>query len=62
MVNMQGIIEALKENGLRDKVKVIIGGAPVSEEFARSIGADGYGADGFEAVRIVESLIPSNDA
>jgi len=37
-------------------VKVIIGGAPVSEEFAGSIGADGYGADGFQAVAVVESL------
>ncbi len=56
MINMRETIQALTENGLRDKVKVIIGGAPVSEEFAQSIGADGYGADGFEAVRMVESL------
>ena len=41
---------------LRDKVKVIIGGAPVSEDFAKSIGADGYGADGFQAVAVVETL------
>jgi 5-methyltetrahydrofolate--homocysteine methyltransferase len=56
MVNMGETIQALKDSGLRDKVKVIIGGAPVSEEFARSIGADGYGADGFQAVAMVESL------
>jgi len=56
MTNMKGVIEALTENGLRDEVKVIIGGAAVSEEFAQSIGADGYGADGFDAVRVVESL------
>jgi len=56
MVNMQDTIEALKESGLRDKVRVIIGGAPASEEFAQSIGADGYGADGFQAVELVESL------
>ena len=56
MANMRDVIEALTESGLRDKVKVIIGGAPVSEEFAGSIGADGYGADGFQAVAIVESL------
>jgi 5-methyltetrahydrofolate--homocysteine methyltransferase len=56
MVNMGETIQALKDNGLRNKVKVIIGGAPVSEEFAQSIGADGYGADGFQAVAIVESL------
>ena len=56
MVYMGETVQALKESGLRDTVKVIIGGAPVSEEFARSIGADGYGADGFQAVAVVESL------
>ena len=56
MLNMKDTIQALTDQGLRDKVKVIIGGAPVSEEFAQSIGADGYGADGFQAVAIVESL------
>jgi 5-methyltetrahydrofolate--homocysteine methyltransferase len=61
MVHMADTIQALNENGLRDKVKVIIGGAPVSEEFAKSIGADGYGADGFQAVRIVDSLASAED-
>ena len=56
MVHMGETVEALKESGLRDSVKVIIGGAPVSEDFARSIGADGYGADGFQAVAMVQSL------
>jgi 5-methyltetrahydrofolate--homocysteine methyltransferase len=56
MVNMRDTIQALEESGLRDKVKVVIGGAPVSEEFAQSIGADGYGADGFQAVAVIESL------
>jgi 5-methyltetrahydrofolate--homocysteine methyltransferase len=56
MVHMGDTIKALTESGLRDKVKVIVGGAPVSEEFAGSIGADGYGADGFQAVALVESL------
>jgi len=56
MAHMGETIQALKDNGLRDNIKVIIGGAPVSEEFANSIGADGYGADGFQAVAIVESL------
>ncbi len=59
MVHMEETIQALKENGLRDNVKVIIGGAPVSEEFAQSIGADGYGADGFQALAMVESLSSS---
>jgi 5-methyltetrahydrofolate--homocysteine methyltransferase len=56
MVNMKDVVEALKEAGLRDRVKIIVGGAPVSEEFATSIGADGYGADGFRALAIVEEL------
>ena len=56
MIHMRDTIEALTESGLRDKVKVIIGGAAVSEEFAQSIGADGYGADGFQAVRLAEAL------
>jgi len=56
MTQMRDTVQALNESGLRDTVKIIIGGAPVSEEFAQSIGADGYGADGFQAVAIVESL------
>jgi len=56
MIHMRDTIEALTESGLRDNVKVIVGGAPVSEEFAKSIGADGYGADGFQAVAVVEAL------
>jgi len=56
MIHMGDTIQILTESGLRDSVKVIIGGAPVSEEFAGSIGADGYGADGFQAVAVVESL------
>ncbi|MFC2035489.1 B12-binding domain-containing protein [Chloroflexota bacterium] len=56
MMQMRDTVQALTENGLRDKVKVIIGGAPVSEEFAQSIGADGYGANGFQAVAVVEAL------
>lgn len=53
---MKETIDSLAEAGLRDKVKVIIGGAPASAEFAAEIGADGYGADAFDAVRMVEGL------
>jgi 5-methyltetrahydrofolate--homocysteine methyltransferase len=53
---MGDVIQTLGDNGLRDKVKVVIGGAPVSAEFAQSIGADGYGADGFKAIAVIESL------
>jgi 5-methyltetrahydrofolate--homocysteine methyltransferase len=56
MIHMDDTIKALIEAGLRDKVKVIVGGAPVSPEYAESIGADGYGADGFQALAVVESL------
>jgi 5-methyltetrahydrofolate--homocysteine methyltransferase len=56
MAQMGPVIEALTESGLRDQVKIIVGGAPVNEAFAKEIGADGYGADGFHAVTVVESL------
>jgi len=56
MARMADVIQMLEESGLREQVKVIVGGAPVSEEFAQSIGADGYGADGFQAVAVVEAL------
>ncbi len=59
MIHMKDTIQALTEAGLRDEVRVIIGGAAVSEEFAQSIGADGYGADGFQAVKLVENLSAS---
>jgi 5-methyltetrahydrofolate--homocysteine methyltransferase len=56
MVTMEDTINALKENGLRDGVKIIVGGAPVSQDYAESIGADGYGADGFHAVTVIEAM------
>jgi len=56
MVIMGEIIEALKENGLRDKVKVLVGGAAVSEEFAQEIGADAYCMDGFHALAVLEKF------
>ncbi len=56
MVHMEDTIRALADSGIRDDVKVVIGGAPVSAEFAQRIGADGYGADGFQAIAVVESL------
>ena len=56
MVAMGEIVEALKQNGLRDKVKVLIGGAAVSNEYAEEIGADAYCVDGFEAVRVLDGF------
>ena len=57
MLMMKKVIEALESEGLRDQVKVIVGGAPVTKEFAEEIGADCYGADAGSAVRIVKSLL-----
>ena len=56
MVNMKSVIEALAAAGLREKVKVMVGGAPVTESWARSIGADGYGKDAPAAVGLARSL------
>ena len=50
-------IEALKTAGLRDQVKVIIGGAPVTEAYARDIGADGFAPDASRAVTLTKSLV-----
>jgi 5-methyltetrahydrofolate--homocysteine methyltransferase len=57
MPNMKTTIEALKAAGLRDQVKVIIGGAPVTEAYARDIGADGFATDASRAVTLAKSLI-----
>ncbi len=56
MVVMGKIIEALKENGLRDKVKILIGGAAVSNEYAQEIGADAYCVDGFHAIKVLDTF------
>ena len=60
MSEMKKVIEALEEKGLRNNVKVIIGGAPVDSAFAQKIGADGYGDDATEAVRQARRLIAGN--
>ncbi len=57
MPSMNACIAALKEAGLRDQVKVLIGGAPVTEEFARQIGADGYAPDASSAARKAKQLL-----
>jgi len=56
MVVMAEVVNALKEAGLRDNVKVVIGGAAVSPEYAEEIGADAYCADAFEAVKVLEQI------
>lgn len=57
MLQQKKLIEALTEAGLRDKVKVMIGGAPVTENYAREIGADGYAEDAISAVDLAFRLI-----
>ena len=57
MPEMKKIINALTESGLRDKVKVMVGGAPVNETYARQIEADGYAADAGESIEIAKQLL-----
>lgn len=54
---MQEVIQALEHDGVRQQVKVMIGGAPVSEAFARQIGADGYSDNANSAVSLAKSLL-----
>ncbi len=54
---MRDLIDALNAAGIRDKYKVMVGGGPVSAEWAKAIGADAYGKDAAEAVRIAKSLL-----
>ena len=57
MQNMGKVVDLLREAGLRDKVKVIIGGGPVSTAFANKIGADGYAINATDAVHLVRELL-----
>ncbi|GMQ60107.1 corrinoid protein [Vallitalea sediminicola] len=57
MPNMKAVIDALEEKGLRDKVKVMIGGAPVTDNFAEEIGADRYTVDAASAAEVAKELI-----
>ena len=57
MLNMRKTIDLLREKGLREKVKIMVGGAPTTEEFAQSIGADGYAPEAGSAVELVKKVI-----
>ena len=57
MVNMKTVIDGLREAGIRDQVKVIIGGAPVTQAYADQIGADGYAADAATGVDVAKKLL-----
>lgn len=60
MSSMVGTIQAIKEAGYREKVKVIIGGAPLTAAYATQIGADGYAADASQAVQVAKKLLGVN--
>jgi 5-methyltetrahydrofolate--homocysteine methyltransferase len=57
MTGMKDVVDIVKERGLQDSIKVIVGGAPLSKEFATEIGADAYGYDAGNAVEIVKELM-----
>jgi len=57
MSEQRKVIEALTREGLRRKVKIVVGGAPTTSEWAEMIGADGYASDAFEAVELAKKLI-----
>ena len=57
MASMRDTIKSLKDSGLRDKVKVMIGGAPVTQAFADSVGADSFAKDAAQAVDIAKQLL-----
>lgn len=56
MREMENVIELLKTEGIRDKVSVLIGGAPTSEDFAKEIGADAYCRDAFHAIETLRTM------
>lgn len=57
MMKMESTIQQIKKDGLRDQIKIIIGGAPVTQEFANDIGADGYSVDASTAVELCDRMM-----
>jgi len=57
MANMPNTIKAFEESGLRNMVKIMVGGAPVTEEYAKKIGADGYAPDASQAAKVALALV-----
>ena len=62
MGGMKNVIEILEEEGIRDRYKVIIGGGPIWQSFANKIGADAYGDNVSEAIRIARKLAAEKNA
>jgi trimethylamine corrinoid protein len=57
MVHQKDVIEALEDIGIRSKVKVMVGGAPVTNEWVKQIGADGYSEDAIGAIKVAKQLL-----
>ena len=57
MTNMPEVVEAIGDAGLRDRVRIVVGGAPITQTYAEEIGADGYAKDASSAVRLVQGLV-----
>ena len=60
MDGMRIVIEKLKEKGIRDSLKVMVGGSPISQKYANEIGADGYSSNAVEAVKLAKRLAGIN--
>jgi 5-methyltetrahydrofolate--homocysteine methyltransferase len=57
MSEVKPIIDALQDNGLRDKVKVVVGGRPITQEFVDEVGGDGFAEDSIKAIQLIRDLI-----
>ena len=57
MIGMKTVIDKLKERGIRDQFKIIVGGSPISQKYADEIGADGYSVNAVEAVKLAKRLM-----
>tara|TARA_Y100000590_G_scaffold469965_1_gene661003 strand:- start:1396 stop:2136 length:741 start_codon:yes stop_codon:yes gene_type:complete len=62
MPNMGRVIQAFEDEGIREDVKILVGGAPVTQEFAEDMGADGYGKDAIECVDMAKELIAAKNS
>ena len=57
MIGMKTVIDKLKERGIRDQFKIMVGGSPISQKYADEIGADGYYVNAVEAVKLAKRLM-----
>jgi 5-methyltetrahydrofolate--homocysteine methyltransferase len=62
MPMIETTIQATAESGIRDRVKILIGGAPLDEAFAREVGADGYALDASHAIKVAKDLVMASEA